>query len=111
MTGNHDQACDPIWTAIRAEAWSEEEREPYFRKFLSDVILKSRRLEEALSRILVQKLATNCLGSELLKSSFDRAFTECPLIAPAIRRDLQAIRDRDPASTGYLIPFLFFKGF
>lgn len=113
MSGTQDQkqACDPIWTAIRAEAWSEEDREPYFRKFLSDVILKSRRLEEALSRILVQKLTTDCLGPELLRSSFDRAFAECATIGLAIRRDMHAVRDRDPASHGYLIPFLFFKGF
>lgn len=108
---NQKQASDPVWTAIRAEAWSEEDREPYFRKFLTDVILKSRRLEEALSRILVHKLTTDCLSPELLRSSIDRAFAESPTIGPAIRRDMQAIRDRDPASTSFLIPFLFFKGF
>jgi serine O-acetyltransferase len=113
MDGSREknQSCDPIWTAIRAEAWSEEDREPFFRKFLTEVILKSRRMEEALSRILTRKLTTECLSSELLRSTFDRTFTECPTIGPAIRRDLDAVRDRDPASNGFLLPFLFFKGF
>lgn len=112
MSGKSEQqSSDPIWTAIRAEAWSEIEREPYFSKFLTEVILKSRRLEDALSRILLHKLTTECLHTELQKSSIDRAFTECPNIGQAIRRDLFAVRDRDPASNGFLMPFLFFKGF
>lgn len=113
MTGTikPSQTADPIWTAIRAEAWSEEDREPYFNKFLSEVILKSRRLEDALSLILMRKLATECLSPELLRSSIHKAFSDSPTIGPAIRRDLHAIRDRDPASQSFLMPFLFFKGF
>ena len=110
-TREQSPCSDPIWTAIRAEAWSEEEREAYLSKFLTEVILKSRRLEDALSRILMRKLTTECLSPELLRSSIDRAFAECPTIGPAIRRDLQAVRDRDPTSRGFLMPFLFFKGF
>ena len=113
MTETHEQSqsSDPIWTALRAEAWSEAEREPYLKKYLTEVILQSRRLEDALSRILMRKLTTECLSPELLRSSIDRAFAECPMIGPAIRRDLQAVRDRDPTSRGFLMPFLFFKGF
>ncbi len=113
MTGTREQSqsSDPIWTSIRAEAWSEEEREPYLCKYLTEVILRSRRLEDALSRILMRKLTTECLSPELLRSLIDRAFAECPTIGPAIRRDLEAVRDRDPTSRGFLMPFLFFKGF
>src|SRR5262245_11317853 len=50
--------CDPIWTAMRAEAWSEDERDPILRKFLKETILSSRRLEEALSLHLSSKLGT-----------------------------------------------------
>ena len=113
MTGTREQSqsSDPIWTALRAEAWSEEEREHYLSKYLTEVVLNSRRLEEALSRILMCKLTTECLSPELLRSSINQAFAECPTIGPAIRRDLQAVRDRDPTSRGFLMPFLFFKGF
>lgn len=113
MTGTSEQSqsSDPIWTALRAEAWSEAEREPYLNKFLTEAILQSRSLEDALSRILMHKLTSECLSPELLRCSIDRAFAECPTIGPAIRRDLQAVRDRDPTSRGFLMPFLFFKGF
>lgn len=104
------QTADPIWTAIRAEAWSEQERDPYLRQFLTTTILKSRKLELALSLMLSHKLATECLIPELLRSLIDQAFSR-PEIAAAIRKDLEAVRDRDPASGGYLPPFLFFKGY
>ena len=102
------QKCDPIWTAIRAEAWSEEDRDPLLRQFLTATILKNRRLEDALAQVLSAKLATECVNPVLLRSLFDQAFAVC---AAAIRKDLQAVRDRDPCSRGFLYPFLFFKGF
>lgn len=105
------QSCDPIWTAIRAEAWSEEDRDPILRKFLKETILKNRGLEEALSTQLAERLATDAVYPMILHALIDQAFSGCPAIGKAIRNDLQAIRDRDPASRGYLAPFLYFKGF
>ncbi len=105
------QQADPIWTAIRAEAWSEEERDPFLRQFLTQTILKNRRLEDALAQLLCSKLATECVNPALLRSLFDQAYGSCPTVGESIRNDLRAIRDRDPASRGFLIPFLFFKGF
>jgi len=103
--------CDPIWTAIRAEAWSEEERDPILRKFLKETILKSRRLEDALSLQLSSKLATESVYPMILRALIDQSFDSSPAIGQAVRVDLQAIRDRDPASRGFLAPFLYFKGF
>lgn len=105
------QINDPIWLAVRAEAWSEEERDPFLRQFLTSTILKNRKLEDALSQILSCKLANECVNPALLRSLFDQAFASCPTVGQSIRNDLAAIRDRDPASRGFLIPFLFFKGF
>ncbi len=105
------QTGDPIWTAIRAEAWSEEEREPLLRKYLKETILKSKRLEDALSLHLAAKLATESVYPMILQALIDHTWKESPEISRAIRADLQAIRDRDPASRGFLAPFLYFKGF
>jgi len=102
---------DLIWTAIRAEAWSEEERDPFLRPFLKETILKVRRLEEALGLQLATKLELKWMNPALLRSLIDQGLTASPATAMAIRKDLQAIRDRDPASRGFLMPFLFFKGF
>lgn len=104
-------ACDPIWTAIRAEAWSEDERDPILRKSLKETILKARSLEDSLSLQLSVKLGTEFVYPMILRALIDQAFAACPTIGQAIRRDLQAVRDRDPASRGMLVPFLYFKGF
>jgi len=105
------QPSDPIWTAIRAEAWSEDERDPILRKFLKETILKSRRLEAALSLQLSAKLGTEYVYPMILQALIDQAFEAAPAIREAIRGDLNAVRDRDPASRGFLAPFLYFKGF
>lgn len=102
---------DPVWTAIRAEAWSEAEHDSYLQLFLTKTVLKSKRLENSLSQILSAKLATDCVNPALFQSRIDAAFADETGIGRAIRNDLNAIRDRDPASRGFLIPFLFFKGF
>ena len=102
---------DPVWTAIRAEAWSEQEREPLLRTCLAETILKSKRLEDALSLHLAKKLATEAVYPMILQAMIDHCFKEHPDVGVAIRADLQAIRDRDPASRGFLAPFLYFKGF
>lgn len=104
-------AGDPLWTAIRAEAWSEDERDPILRTFLKQAILRCKCLEEALSLQLASKLATSTLDETLTRCMIDEAFSSCAGIGRAIRADLQAIRDRDPASRGFLAPFLYFKGF
>jgi serine O-acetyltransferase len=109
--GTGQPTGDPIWTAIRAEAWSEEEREPLLRKYLKDTILKSKRLEDALSLILAEKLKTESVYPMILQAIIDHVWKDAPDIGAAVRCDLQAIRDRDPAARGFLIPFLYFKGF
>lgn len=108
---SNSQNSDPIWTAIRAEAWSEQDRDAYLRQYLTTTILKSRRLEDALGQVLSARLKTECLIPELLHSLVNQAFAHCIETAQAIRRDLQAVRDRDSESQGLLVPFLFFKGF
>lgn len=108
---SNSQTGDPVWTAIRAEAWSEEDREPVLKSSLYQTILKQRRLEDSVALLMSERLATDVLPSIILHDLFCEAFTAEPAIGRAIRADLEAVRDRDPASRGYLVPFLYFKGF
>ncbi|MFN0055857.1 MAG: serine O-acetyltransferase [Planctomycetales bacterium] len=102
---------DPLWTAIRAEAWSEQDREPILRSFLHQAILAQRRFEDALSLHLAAKLVTESLTPMTVRELISEALAASPEIGLAARDDLQAVRDRDPASRGYLVPFLYFKGY
>lgn len=104
-------ADDPIWTAIRAETWSGQERDAYLRQYLTTTILKSKRLEDSLGLILSAKLKSDSLIPELLSSLFNQALVQSPAAGTILRRDLQALRDRDLESDGFLVPFLFVRGF
>ena len=102
---------DTIWEAIRKEVREEVEREPILASFLHATVLKHGHLENALSFHLASKLANLSVSAMLIRELIDEAFEANPAISKATRADLQAIRDRDPASHGYSEPFLYFKGF
>jgi len=101
--------CDPIWNAIQAEALAESEKDSALRLWLEDSVLKHRQLEESLRYLLDEKLF---LGEPMmLQQELLAAISAEPAIRVAILEDLRAIRCQDPATTGYLTPFLLFKGF
>jgi serine O-acetyltransferase len=104
-------ADDGFWSQIRSEAQREAEREPVLVSFLYASVLRHRKLEDALSVILANKLQTLELPAILLRDLMSDALTEQESIRASIRADLLAARTRDPAAQGYAMPFLYFKGF
>ncbi len=100
-----------LWQTLRDEAirLSEEEKllAPYFHEF----VLKHASLEEALSAILAAKLASAPLSALSLTREIEHVFEQSAEIRAAVRRDLQAIEERDPAAGGVVEPFLHYKGF
>ena len=106
-----DDDADPIWTAIRNEARQEERRGASLLLFLDKSVLEPTSLEDALSRILSAKLSAEMIGEDRTRSLLRQAFETSSAIQHAIRQDLQAVVDRDPVAGGYLVPFVFFKGF
>ncbi len=104
-------AQSAIWSAVREEASAEIEREPILAGFLQTTILKHVSLESSLSFHLAGKLASESLSSMLVRELIDETVDANAHIARAVCADLQAVHDRDPASHGYLRPFLYFKGF
>jgi serine O-acetyltransferase len=47
----------------------------------------------------------------LMREVMQEALSRSPLMRAALRSDLMAVRERDPASRGYAQPLLYFKGF
>lgn len=105
------RSTDPIWATISEETAGEIEKEPLLASFLHATILRHDTLELALSFILANKLESPALASILVREVFDEALKEDPSIGQAIRADLQAVRERDPACKQYMTPLLYFKGF
>ena len=104
-------SCDPIWTALRAQAEQVAESEPELSSFAHATILRHDRLEEALSYHLARKIGGEDLSPMQIREIFEDAFTADPSIGEAVRADLSAVYERDPACHSYVQAFLFFKGF
>ena len=104
-------SCDPIWSALRTQTEQLVESEPDLASFAHATILKHDRLEQALSYHLAKKIGGGDLSPLQVREIFEEAFAADPAIGDAVRADLSAIFQRDPACHSYLQAFLFFKGF
>lgn len=104
-------SCDPIWSALRAQAEQLAESEPELASIAHATILKHDLLEEALSYLLAKKIGGEDLSPMQLREMFQDAFAAEPAMGEAVRADLSAVFQRDPACHSYVQAFLFFKGF
>ncbi|MCP5410917.1 MAG: serine O-acetyltransferase [Alphaproteobacteria bacterium] len=103
--------CDPIWSQLREQAQTITLREPAMAGFVYDTILQHERLEQALSYHLSRKLGAEDLGQLAVRVIIDEAMAADPQIGAAVRADLSAVFERDPACHSHADAFLFFKGF
>ena len=87
------------------------ESEPELASFAHATILKHDRLEQALAYLLAKKIGNDDLSPMQLREIFEEALTAAPAIGEAVRADLSAVYERDPACHCYAQAFLFFKGF
>ncbi len=102
---------DPLWRSIREEVQEEAAREPLLASFLYASVINHKSLEDALAFLLAGKIESSVLPSMLIRELIIDAMASDPGIGKAVRADLQAVRDRDPAAHHFSRPFLFFKGF
>src|SRR3954464_8553593 len=102
-------SVDPIWTALRQQAEAMAAREPSLAGFVHAIVLQHERLEQALSYHLARKLGGEDLSPLAIREMFDHAMDDG--FGQAVRADLSAVFERDPACHSYLDAFLFYKGF
>ena len=100
-----------MWQEILAEAREEAELEPVLADFLKTTLLERASLEDALAFHLARKLGTRAVTATALHQVFSEAFAADASIGAALRADLRAVRDRDPACSRLSVPLLYFKGF
>ena len=104
-------SLDPVWERLRTEAEAMAEREPALAGFVHASILKHDRLEHAISYHMAKKLGGDDLSPLAVRETFEEAITADPQIGAAIRADLSAVLDRDPACHSFVEAFLYYKGF
>lgn len=108
---NANAADDWLWSTVRAEVRREVEREPILASFLHCAILNHNSLGAALGFHLATKLQSPVLPAMTVRELIEEALRAQPAIIDAVRRDMHAVRERDPASRGFSEIFLYFKGF
>src|ERR1700738_4342389 len=104
-------ALDPIWDRIRAEAEDIVRREPELASFIYSTVLHHERLEDAVIHRIAERLDHQALSGDLIRQTYDEALRDEPDIGNAFRADVVAVYDRDPASSRFIDPLLYFKGF
>ena len=102
---------DPVWNRLHDEVVQMAQSEALLASYLYAAVLSHHSLEDALSQLLAAKLASACLSAMSLRDVIAKALADSPDIREALRRDLTAVVERDPAARGLAQPFLHYKGF
>ena len=102
---------DPVWTRIRAEAEEIVQREPELATFIYSTVLHHDRLEDAVVHRIAERLDHSALFGDLIRQAYNDALEAEPDLGNAFRADLVAVFDRDPATSRFIDPLLYFKGF
>src|ERR1700759_613578 len=104
-------ALDPIWDRVRDEADDIVRREPELATFIFSTVLQHERLEDSVIHRIADRLDHSALSGDLIRQTYDEALRDNPDIGNAFRADLVAVYDRDPATSRFIDPLLYFKGF
>src|SRR5690242_7145740 len=89
---------DPVWKRLRLDVLEMAKTEPMLAAYLHDMVLRHISLEGALAYFLANKLASPYLSTTLLRDTIYEVLNASIPIREAIRRDLEAVVERDPAA-------------
>jgi serine O-acetyltransferase len=102
---------DPVWTRVRREAEALVAAEPALAGFVLASVLNQTGFEQAVTHRIAARLGHAAMSGDLIAQTFDEALAADPSISAAIRADIMAVLDRDPACERFIEPLLYFKGF
>ena len=102
---------DPVWAHVRQEAEDIVRKEPELATFIYSSVLHHSRLEDAIVHRVAERLDHPELSGDLIRQGYQEALRDDPDIGNAFRADMVAVYDRDPATSRFIDPLLYFKGF
>lgn len=109
LVGSDDS--DPLWQQLLAEARRDAEGEPLLAQYLQSAILDRTSLAQALAFQLGNKLGSATLDCSQLYNLVCDTFRHHADALEAVKTDMKAVKERDPACVSYLHCLLNFKGF
>jgi serine O-acetyltransferase len=107
----HESPPDPLWERIRREATEASRAEPFLVKLFRETIEAQPDLENAVFHRVAARLQNDILPAARIVDGFRQAASADPQIPAAMRADIAAVLDRDPACHRAIEPLLYFKGF
>jgi len=102
---------DPVWSRIRSEAEDAARREPELSTFIYENVLHHESLEAAVIHRVSERLGNSDVSGDLIRQAYGDALKDQPAIGEFFRADIVATVDRDPATTRFIEPVLYYKGF
>ncbi|KAM1758056.1 hypothetical protein ACFX11_007226 [Malus domestica] len=102
---------EDLWLRMQDEARSDIDDEPILSNYYHTSILSHASLESALAHHLSVKLSNSSLSSATLVDIFMGVFAHDKEVVRAVKDDLRAVKERDPACVSYSHCLLNFKGF
>lgn len=103
--------ADTLWLRLRQEAEQALAEAPMLSSLFVDSILNQPGLECAAFHRIAGRLKSDVVSCQLLIDTFARACAADAEIGQALRADIAAVIDRDPACKRAIEPLLYFKGF
>jgi serine O-acetyltransferase len=103
--------ADPVWARVRSEAEAVVRQEPQIAAFITSAVLDRDTLEAAVVHRISGRLDHPEVPGVVIAQAFMDALRDSPEIGEAFRADIIATYDRDPATTRFIEPVLYFKGF
>ena len=103
--------ADTVWSELRREAEEALAKAPQLAPLFMESVLDQPSFEAAVFYRISARLKNDVVSLPLLTETFARAARATPAIGQALRADIAAILERDPATQRFIEPFLYFKGF
>jgi serine O-acetyltransferase len=105
------ESLDPIWSRLRSEAEAVVADEPALAGFVYAYILNHGRLEDAVAHRVADRLDSAAFDGGIINRAFAEMAAADREYSLALRADLVAGYERDPACSRFIEPVLYFKGF
>jgi serine O-acetyltransferase len=109
--GEIGQFADTLWARLQREAEDACQRAPQLAPLFLDSIINQPSFEDAVCHRVASRLKNDVISMPLMLQAFRRALDTDQTIAEAMRRDIAAVYERDPACERFIEPLLYFKGF
>ncbi|WP_392563131.1 serine O-acetyltransferase [Orbus sturtevantii] len=104
-------APSELWLTIRQEAHLLIESEPMLASYFHATLLNHDNIGSAISYILANKLSTEVMPAIDIREVIRQAYLADPVIIQFSITDILAVYLRDPATSYYSTPLLYYKGF